>query len=136
MAALVGRNVTFTPTQGGTPVTGMRTKTISINNEAIDITTDDDDGWRTLLGDDPALRSIDMSVEGITKDDALIQLATTGGSGLISEYTLDMPGLGEFQGDFHIGSLELGATYNEAVTFSCTIQSSGVIQYTSDSTTA
>lgn len=134
MPALVGRKVTFTPTSsGGTPVTGMRTKTITINNEAIDITSDDDSGWRTLLGDDPALRSIDMSVEGITKDAQLIELATTGGSGLISSYELTFAGLGTFTGDFHIGSLELGAAYNEAVTFSCTISSSGPIQWESAS---
>lgn len=125
MAALVGRKVTFTPTGSGVPVTGMRTKTITINNEAIDITSDDDLGWQTFLDADPAQRGIDMSVEGITKDATLISLAVTGGSGLISEYELDFEGLGTFTGDFHIGSLELGASYNEAVTFSCTIRSSG-----------
>lgn len=125
MPALVGRKVTFTPTGAGTPVTGMRTKTITINNEPIDITSDDDSGWATFLDEDPAQRSIEMSVEGITKDDSLIELATEGGSNLISEYTLEFEGLGSFTGDFHIGSLELGANYNEAVTFSCTIRSSG-----------
>lgn len=135
MPALVGRKVTFTPVGTGTPVAGMRTKTITINNEAVDITTDDDQGWRSLLGDDPALRSIDISVEGILKDAALIELATTGGSGLISEYELAIQGLGVFTGDFHIGSLELGAPYNEAVTFSCTISSSGPMDWTPESST-
>ncbi len=125
MAALVGRNVTFTPTGSGVPVTGMRTKTISINNEPIDITSDDDNGWQTFLDNDPAQRGIEMSVEGITKDAALINLAVSGGSALISEYELEIQGLGTFTGDFHIGSLELRAPYNEAVTFSCTIRSSG-----------
>lgn len=134
MAALVGRKVTFTPTSsGGTAVTGMRTKTITISNEAIDITSDDDDGWRTLLGSDPALRSIDIAVEGVTKDAQLIELATTGGDGLISGYSLEFEGLGTFTGNFYIGSLELGAPYNEAVTFSCTIQSSGEMTWTAAS---
>lgn len=125
MPALVGRRVTFTPTGSGVPVTGMRTKTITINNEPIDITSDDDNGWKTFLENDPAERGIEMSVEGVTKDATLINLAVTGGSALISEYELDIAGLGTFTGDFHIGSLELGAPYNEAVTFSCTIRSSG-----------
>lgn len=128
--AMVGRKVTFTPVGSGTPLTGMRTKTITMNNEAIDITSDDDLGWRTLLGDDPALRSMDMSVEGVTKDDTLIALAMTGGSGLISEYEMEFPGWGKVTGDFHIGTVELGATYNEAVTFSATISSSGPLTYT------
>lgn len=134
MPALVGRKVTFTPTSsGGTPVTGMRTKTITLNNEPIDITSDDDNGWRTFLAEDPALRSIDIAVEGVTKDAQLIELAATGGSGLVSSYALEFEGLGTFTGDFYIGSLELGAPYNEAVTFSCTIQSSGEAEWTAAS---
>lgn len=130
MGAFVGRKVTFAPTSAGAPVTGMRTKSITINNEPIDITTDDDSGFRTLLADDPAQRSISMSVEGITKDDELIKLATAGGSNLISEYTMTFPGLGSITGDFFIGTIELGAPYNEAVTFTATIESSGEFVYT------
>jgi predicted secreted protein len=133
MSALVGRKVTFTPTAGGTPVTGMRTKTITLNNEPIDITSDDDEGFRRFLGADPAERSIDMSVDGVTKDTALIELAAAGGNQLISEYTLDFQGLGSFVGDFFIGSIELGAPYNDAVTFSANIQSSGPFLFTPES---
>ena len=133
MPALVGRKVTFTPTGAGAPVTGMRTKTITLNNEPIDITSDDDDGWRTFLAEDPAQRFIDMAVEGVTKDNELMKLAALGGSQLISEYTLSFPGLGSFTGDFYIGSLELGAPYNEAVTFSCNIQSSGPLEFVEES---
>jgi len=132
--SLVGRKVTFTPTSAGTPVTGMRTKSITLNNEPIDITSDDDDGFRTFLASDPAERSIDMSVDGITKDSALIELAAAGGSALISEYSLDFPGLGTFLGDFFIGTIELGAPYNDAVTFSANIQSSGEFVFTPEST--
>lgn len=130
MPALVGRDVTFTPTVGGVPVTGMRTKTITINNEAIDITSDDDLGFRTLLDTDPSERSIDISVDGVTKDDDLIALAAAGGGNLVEEYTLDFPTLGSFVGNFYIGTLELGAAYQDAVTFSATIQSTGAFVYT------
>jgi predicted secreted protein len=112
----------------------MRTKSITLNNEPIDITSDDDDGFRTFLASDPAERSIDMSVDGITKDSALIELAAAGGSALISEYSLDFPGLGTFLGDFFIGTIELGAPYNDAVTFSANIQSSGEFVFTPEST--
>lgn len=131
MAALVGRKVTFTPTGTGAAVIGARTKSITLNNESIDITSDDDNGFMTLLAEDPAMRSIEMSVEGILKDDALISLAATSGSLLVSEYTLDIPGIGSFTGDFYFGSIEIGANYNEAVTFSSTVQSSGEFTYTS-----
>lgn len=128
--AMVGRKVTFTPAGGGTPLTGMRTKTMTMNNEPVDISSDDDDGWRTLLGEDPALRSLDMSVEGVTKDDTLIKLAMGTGGSLISEYEMNFPGWGKVVGDFHIGTVELGAPYNDAITFSATISSSGPLEYT------
>lgn len=134
MAALVGRKVKFTPTSGGTAVIGARTKTINFTNEGIDITSDDDDGWRTFHGADPAQRGIEMTVEGVLKDSALIELATVSGSELIDNYTLEMPGIGTFTGDFHFGSISLGAPYNEAVTFTATINSSGPVTFTPETT--
>ncbi|WP_329610637.1 phage tail tube protein [Advenella mandrilli] len=130
MTAMVGRKVTFTPTAGGTAIMGMKTKTMTMNNEPIDITSDDDDGWTTFLGTDPAVRSMEMSVEGVAKDDTLIKLALGAGGALVSDYELNFPGWGKVSGDFHIGSVELGAPHNEAVTFSATITSSGELTYT------
>lgn len=130
MSALVGRKVTFTPTSGGAAVIGARTKSVTLTNDGIDITSDDDLGFRTMLAEDPAQRALDMSIDGILKDSALVQLAATGGAMLISEYKLNIPGIGEFEGDFYFGSIELGASYNEAVTFSATVQSSGPFTFT------
>jgi predicted secreted protein len=130
MPSLVGRRVTFTPTGSGVALTGVRTTSLTIGNEPIDITSNDDNGYRTLLAEDPAMRMLDISVEGITKDAALIALAAAGGSGLLSGYELDLQAFGAFTGDFYIGNLELGMPYNEAITFSCTIQSSGPYTYT------
>lgn len=130
MPALVGRKVTFTPSGGGAAVAGVRSKTINLNNEPVIITSDDDNGFRTILPDDPAERSIDFDAEGVLKDDALIALAAAGGEFLISEYTMEITGIGSFTGDFFFGNISLGAPYNEAVTFTANIQSSGEYTYT------
>lgn len=129
MAGLVGRKVKFIPVGESTPVAGARTKSITINNEPIDISSDDDDGFRTYLADDQAERSIDMSVEGVLKDDVLIAAAMSPSQSLIGEYSLEFEGIGTVTGEFHIGNIELGATYNEAVTFSATVGSSGEFTY-------
>lgn len=134
MAALVGRKVSFTPAGGGSAIVGARNKSISFANEGIDITSDDDGGWQTFLAADPAQRGITMTIEGVLKDDTLIGLATGSGSSLISEYDLAFEGIGTFNGDFHFGNIELGAPYNEAVTFTATVSSSGPITFTPDST--
>lgn len=129
MAALVGRKVLFTPDVGGAAVIGARSKSITINNEAIDITSDDDSGYRTLLAGDAAMKSLDMSIEGILKDSALIAKAAAG-TFTLDGYTMEIPGIGDFDGTFHFSSIALTAPYNEAVTFTATVQSSGAFTFT------
>ena len=134
MAANVGRNVTFTPTVGGAAIIGARTKSISLNNEAVDITSDDDVGWQTFLGTDPAQRGVSMSIAGVLKDSTLIDLAATDGAALISEYTLVIEAIGTFTGDFHIGNISLEAPYNDAVTFTAEVNSSGPLVWEASTT--
>jgi predicted secreted protein len=74
-------------------------------------------------------KTLDMSIEGVTKDGALIALAS-GSSGLIEDVEITFPGIGTIAGDFFVASVELGAAYNEASTFSASLQSSGAYTYT------
>lgn len=129
MTALVGRKVTFAPNGGGISIAGIQTKDLSINNEPIDITSDDDSGWRTLLTDDPQMRSIDLSIKGVAKDAALISFVM-GGGGLLSDYSLELDGLGTLSGDFHVGSIEIGMDHKDAVTFTSKLSSSGEMSWT------
>lgn len=126
MAFNVGRKLTIK--RAGTTIASVRTKTVTINNEAVDISTDDDSGYRTLL-EDPGQKQIDMSVEGLTSDDVLIDKAANGTS-LIEEYTITLPSGATIVGDFRFNNLELGAEYNAAITFTAEIQSSGSYTFT------
>jgi TP901-1 family phage major tail protein len=126
MAAFVGRTVVLEV--AGAAVAGARTKSFTIGNEPVDITSDDDSGFRTMLSV-AGTKTLDMSVEGVTKDGALIALAS-GSSGLIEDVEITFPGIGTIAGDFFVASVELGAAYNEASTFSASLQSSGAYTYT------
>lgn len=116
-----------------------RTKTITFGSESIDITQDCDGAFRRLM-DEPAVRSMDMAIEGLlTQDDWLLQALDTDSNVFLSEYTMVIPGIGKIKCDFAISNFELGAPYNEAVSFSATVQSSGKWEFTpasSASTTA
>lgn len=102
-----------------------RAKTITLGSESIDVTSDGDDGFRTLLSE-PAQRSIDMSVEGVLRQDDFVgDLLDPAPPSFLAEYTLVFPGIGSVTGDFFLSNFELGAPYNEAVTFSSTLESSG-----------
>jgi len=126
MASNVGRKLIIK--RDGTTIAGVRTKSVTINNEAIDVTTDDDSGYRTLL-EEPGQKQIDLSVEGLTKDDALLQSAAEGTT-LIEAYTIEFPSGATITGDFRHNNLELGAEYNAAITFTSEIQSTGSYTYT------
>lgn len=112
----------------GTVFVGVTSKTISINNEPVDITNDDDNGWRTLLPD-PAVRSVDIGTEGVLKSDGPIVDAISASS-LLEGYELEIEGVGVFAGSFYVNGLELPAATNDAVRYSTTFLSSGPVTYT------
>ena len=125
MAAVVGRKVTLTPSEvGGVAILGGRSTSITLNSESIDITSNDDSGFRTLLGDDPALQSLDVSLDGVLKDASLLS-KIVGATTLIEGYDLLITGIGTFSGDFYLGSVGITAPTQDATTYAITLQSSG-----------
>lgn len=125
MAALSGRKLRIK--KGSTAIAGARTDSLTINNEPVDITDKDDLGWRTMLSE-AGVRSVDATVEGVIIDDVLIEAVMA--SNLISAYTVEIDGIGDFTADWFISSLELGGEQADAVTFTANIQSSGTVTYT------
>lgn len=136
ITAFAGRDIRFYVGDGaGGAKICARSKTVTIGSESIDITQDCDGAFRKLM-DEPASRFIDMSVEGIlTQDDWLLQALNTQSSVFLNEYTLVIPGIGEISGDWFISNFELGAPYNDATTFSATVQSSGEWTFTPEAVT-
>ena len=131
---LIGRKVkVYAGTSAsGTVFAGVTNKTITINNEPIDITNDDDSGFRSLL-EDPNVRSMDISAEGVLKSDGPIVQAISASS-LLSTYTIAIEGVGEVSGNFYVNGLELPSPTNDAVRYSTTFMSSGAFTYTAETT--
>ena len=115
--------------KGSTVIASVRAKTVTINGEPVDITTDDSAGYRTLL-DKAATRSIDMSVEGLTDDDTLRAAMAGTGSLLLTDINVEYPDGATLTGDFFITSLEETGQHTDAVGFSASFQSSGQWTYT------
>lgn len=126
MTAFVGRKATIT--KGATPIAAIRTRTVSINNEPVDITSDDDNGFRTLL-QNPGTKTLDLSIEGVAKDATLLTsvMSTTD---IIETLSILFPTIGTIAGDFVVASFEVAAPYNEAATFTASLQSSGAFTFT------
>lgn len=129
MAANIGRNMKIL--KSSVELLGIRTKSFSINGTPIDITTDDDLGYRTLLAE-AGEKSIDISFDGITKD-AVLRAIINGGTTahMLTDVTLEYANGDTITGcDWFLTNLDESGTYNDAVTFSGSMQSSGAWTYT------
>ena len=125
MAAFYGRAVDFV--WNALPVLGIREKGITINGEAVNVTSDEDDGIQYLLSTD-AERSWEISISGVCKD-AIFRVAKA--SGAIQDTVLiTYPDGATIAGTFNLASYSEGIPYNEAVTFQATLQSTGPVTYT------
>jgi len=108
---------------------GVRTKGYTITNDYVDVTTDDDDGWRTLLAD-PGLRSVEVTAGGISSDQTIlaeIMKANITGEPL----SIGLPTTtGTLAGTFVVSSFEQTGEHDGAVEFTATFMSAGVVTYT------
>ena len=122
--------------KGGTTLAGINSKSMSVGSESIDVTTDEDAGYRTLL-DVAGVETLDISGSGVTKDSLLRGLILTGGSKLFNDITLEYPPVGAevtgatISGDFYMGSFsETGGSSDGAIEFDVALQSSGAWTFT------
>ena len=125
MPASSGRELVLK--RGTTVVAGVRTKAMAITRAGIDVTSDDDVGFRTMLGE-PGQLELNVSVSGVTKDDVLRADAVNGVT--LQAYTLEFEDGSTVTGNFFLATYTETGTYNEAVTFEAEIQSSGAFTFT------
>jgi TP901-1 family phage major tail protein len=119
------------PTETFAAVAGLRAKQIQLNAQTVDVTNaDTSGGWRELLAE-AGVRSVAISGNGLFKDAAsdesvrAIFFAET-----LANWQIVVPDFGTLQGAFQIAALEYAGTYDGAVTFAITLQSSGAIAFT------
>ena len=127
MAGTNGRNLTID--WDTVTLVGVRTKGYTITNDYVDVTTDDDDGWQTLLAD-PGLRSVEVTAGGISSDQVL--LAEMMKSNITGEpLTIQLPTTtGTLAGTFLVSSFEQTGEHDGAVEFTASFMSSGPVTYT------
>jgi len=118
-----------------TTLVGVRTRGFSISNDYVDVTTDDDIGWRALL-DSPGLRAVECTVSGITSSEVLlaaIMASSMDGTALSIELPTALATNGTMTGDFLVSSFEQNGDHDGAVEFSATFMSNGVVTYAASS---
>ena len=134
MAVAPGRDLLIErSTDGGTTyvkIASVREKSVAKTNEPIDVTTDDSLAHRTLLAE-PAMRTVDVSVSGVTDDDILMAAISASTASLVLEdIRVTYPDGATDEGTFFLNSLTRTGSYQDAVTFEAQLLSSGEVVYT------
>jgi predicted secreted protein len=122
MSAAIGRALIVK--RASVKIAAIVSKTVSINNEPVDITNDDDSGFRTLL-EASGTRSIDISFEGVSTDDVLLSVAAGAAPTLITADEIEFPSGLTITGSFRFNTYEVSGEVAGRVQFSGTLQSSG-----------
>ena len=140
MAAGKGSSFLLKDNSTGTPATigGLRSTSMTINGEAVDITTKDSNAFISS-GNDKArdllqgggVRSLTISASGVFTDSSTENiLRGFAFDGAIQNYDLVFSDGSKIAGAFLITSYERAGEFNGEETYSVTLESSNTITYT------
>ena len=108
-----------------TTVGGLRSTSISMNQETVDITNKDSANIRTMLADG-GVESVSISGSGVFTDAASeATLRTAFGGADIPNFQVIIPNFGTYTGKFVVTTLEYAGEFNGEVTYSVSLESSG-----------
>lgn len=113
---------------------GLRTKSMTLDRETIDVTNSDSAGlWRELLSGG-SVGSMSVSASGVFKDeDADATCVSYQMAGTIRDWQVIVPDFGTFEGLFQITSLEFAGEHSGEATKSLSLESAGAITFTAES---
>ena len=115
-----------------TTIGGLRSTSISLNEEAVDVTTKDSSGkYRELLAQG-GIVTVSVSGSGVFTDSASeTSLKGSFNASSFDNYQFIVPDFGTFTGAFMVASLEYAGEYNGEVTYTVTFESAGSITFAS-----
>lgn len=113
-----------------TTIGGVRANNVTLNNNPVDITHVSSGGFQEMLPDGGS-QSVSISVDGVVIDNTPFEtMLTQADDRTLIRYKVTFANAGVLEAAFAITSLQLGAPYNDAQTFSASLESSGTIIFT------
>lgn len=131
MAAQLGKSLLLKINVSGsmTTVGGMRSTSMTLNDEMVDITNKDSGSQRNLLAAG-GVSSMSISASGVFTDTtAETTLRSKFATSTFESYNVIVPDLGTYAGTFQITSLEYAGEYNGEATYSVTLESAGSVTF-------
>jgi len=117
---------------GATPpvfatVAGLRTTQLSVNGEAVNVTSKDSAGWRELLSG-AGVRSVSVAGSGIfTGSAAETRIKANALGGLIDDYELSFESGERMRGRFLLTRLDYAGDHGGERTYALSLESSGAV---------
>lgn len=132
MAATKGKDIFVSDGVGGgaTPIVAQRSASMTIDGEAVDVTSRDDAGWRKLIAG-AGVAKVSIKAEGIV-DSAALQttLMTRAMTMTVNPYTMTFANGDTLTGDFQLTQYEAKGEYNGTQTYAMTWESAGALTLT------
>jgi TP901-1 family phage major tail protein len=135
MAAQKGSSLLIKIGDGASPevftaLAGLRTKTLTINAEQVDVTNSDSvNKWRELLAG-AGIKSMSASGAGVFTDQTVDgTVRTEMFAQVIKNYQIVVPGFGTFEGLFQMTQLQYAGEHNAEVTWDISLESAGEIAF-------
>tara|TARA_R100000654_G_scaffold55228_2_gene81491 strand:+ start:1059 stop:1472 length:414 start_codon:yes stop_codon:yes gene_type:complete len=114
-----------------TTIGSLRSTSISMGSEMIDVTNKDSSRNRTLLAD-AGIVSFTVSGSGIFDDSASIaSVQTAFSASTFSNFQFIVPDFKTFTGAFQVTQMEYSGEYNESAQYSMSFESAGAISIAS-----
>ena len=108
-------------------VAGMRTTHMSVNGEAVNVTSKDSGGWRDLLSG-AGVRSVSVSASGIfTGSAAELRVKGHALAGTLDDYELSFESGERLRGRFLVTRLDYSGDYNGERNYALSLESSGPV---------
>lgn len=122
---IVGRQILLTV--GTQSILGVQTKGLTANNERLDTTDDNSDGWASAMAI-AGQKSLELSMSGLLKN--LELLAAYFNNSQMFEATITYPDGSTATGSFFLDSFSHTGEYNGLATFDASLSSSGEVTFT------
>lgn len=132
MAAEKGNAFLLKISDGAVPpgfvtVAGLRTTQLSMNGEAVVVTTKDSGGWRALLSG-AGVRSVSVSAAGVfTGSAAEARVKANALSGALDDYRLSFESGEAMTGKFLVTRLDYAGDFNGERNYTLSLESSGPV---------
>jgi TP901-1 family phage major tail protein len=108
-------------------VAGMRTTQMSVNGEAVNVTSKDSGAWRELLSG-AGVRSVSVAASGIfTGSAAEVRVKANALAGTIDDYELSFESGERMRGRFLVTRLDYAGDYNGERNYALSLESSGEV---------